>query len=128
MAGLRPIVKKEEQEMKVSDLVKEFNLTVFSGKDGLDNPVSGGYVSDLLSDVMGHAQEGEVWITLQTHQNVMAVASLKDLAAVIIVKGFEPGEDTIAHSNEEGIPVLGTGSETFEIAGKLYQLLTRGAG
>ncbi|MEN8116176.1 MAG: DRTGG domain-containing protein [Bacteroidota bacterium] len=106
--------------MKVSDLVKQFNLKVFSGEAGLEHEVTGGYVSDLLSDVMGNAAEGEVWITLQTHQNVMAIASLKDLAAVILVKGFEPEDDTIAHSNEEGIPVLGTDLETFEVTGKLY--------
>lgn len=123
MAGLRPIVKREEQEMKVFDLVNEFKLTVFSGEAGLNNNVEGGYVSDLLSDVIGHAKEGEVWITLQTHQNVMAVASLKDLAAVILVKGFEPNEDTVEHSNNESIPVLGTEMGAFEIAGKLYQLL-----
>jgi predicted transcriptional regulator len=109
--------------MKVSDLVEKFGLKVFSGKTGLENEVSGGYVSDLLSDVMGSAAEGEVWITLQTHQNIMAIASLKDLAAVILVKGFEPEEDTVEHSNEEGIPVLGCNADTFEIAGKLYNVL-----
>jgi len=109
--------------MKVSELVDKFKLKVFSGKSGLKNEISGGYVSDLLSDVMGNASESEVWITLQTHQNVMAIASLKDLAAVILVKGFEPDDDTIEHSNEEGIPLLGTDMETFEIAGRLYNEL-----
>ncbi len=110
--------------MKVSDLVDKFGLKVFSGADGLTGEVKGGYVSDLLSDVMGNAGEGQVWITLQTHQNVMAIASLKDLAAVILVKGFEPEEETVEHSNEEGIPVLGTEMGTFELAGKLYELLS----
>lgn len=109
--------------MKVSDLVDKFDLKVFSGAEGLENEITGGYVSDLLSDVMGNAAEGEAWITLQTHQNVMAIASLKDLAAVILVKGFEPDEETIEHSNEEGIPVLGTKLPTFEIAGELYRLI-----
>lgn len=111
--------------MKVSDLVKELQLTVYSGEKGLGNPVSGCYVSDLLSDVMGNAQEGEVWVTLQTHQNVMAVATLKDLAAVILVKGFEPAADTVEHSNNEGVPVLGTSLGTFEITGKIYNLLKK---
>lgn len=106
--------------MKVSDLIEKFGLTIFSGKAGLENEVIGAYVSDLLSDVMGHAEENQVWITLQTHQNVMAIASLKDMAAVILVKGFEPDDELLQHSNEEGIPVLGTLLPTFEIAGKLY--------
>lgn len=109
--------------MKVSDIVDKFGLKVFSGTEGLNNEIQGGYVSDLLSDVMGNAAEGEIWVTLQTHQNVMAIASLKDLAAVILVKGFEPDDDTLEHSNEEGIPILGTHLGTFEITGKLYDVL-----
>ena len=106
--------------MKVIDLVEKLKLTVFSGHQGFNNELTGGYVSDLLSDVMGFASEGQVWITLQTHQNVLAIASLKDLAAVILVKGLQPDEDTLKHSEEEGIPLLGTEMGTFEIAGKLY--------
>ena len=109
--------------MKVSDLVEKFGLTVFSGEKGLDNEISGGYVSDLLSDVMGNASENEIWITLQTHQNVLAIASLKDLAAIILVKGFEPDPEMLEKSNEEGIPLLGTKLGTFEISGMIYQLI-----
>jgi predicted transcriptional regulator len=111
--------------MKVSELVTKYNLKVFAGHQGLDKEIAGGYVSDLLSDVMGNAAENEVWITLQTHQNVMAIASLKDLAAVILVKGLEPDSDTLLHSQEEGIPLLGTRYTTFEMAGKLYADLFR---
>lgn len=114
---------EKEYFMNVSELVEKLNLKIFSGNAGLKNEVSGGYVSDLLSDVMGFARENQVWITLQTHQNVIAIASLKDLAAVILVKGLEPDADTLKHSEEEGIPILGTEMETFEIAGKLYQKL-----
>lgn len=118
------IVTEKEVEMKVSDLVEKLGLKVFAGAAGLDNEITGGYTSDLLSDVMGNANEGEVWITLQSHQNVMAIASLKELAAVILVKDFEPDEDTIEHSNEEGVPVLGTSLQAFEISGKIYNLLS----
>ena len=116
-------IKKEENEMKVIDLIKEFDLKLFSGESGVEKTITGGYVSDLLSDVMGFAQEGQVWVTLQTHQNVVAVASLKDLAAIVLVKGCEPEPDTITHSNEEGIPILGTHLTTYEFTGKLFRLL-----
>ena len=109
--------------MKVSELVNRLGLTVFSGETGLNREISGAYVSDLLSDVMGNAEEGMIWITLQTHRNVMAIASLKELAAVILVKGLGPEEDTLEHAKEEEIPVLGTKLSTFEIAGRLYDLL-----
>jgi predicted transcriptional regulator len=109
--------------MKVQELVDKLSLTVYSGNAGLDNDITGGYVSDLLSDVMGNSEEGQVWITLQNHKNVMAVASLKELSAVILVKGYMPDEATMSHSNEEKVPILGTSAETYETAGALYKLL-----
>ena len=72
---------------------------------------------------MGHADAGSVWITLQNHKNVMAIASLKEIAAVILVKGIEPEADTAVQSNQEGIPILVASEGTFEVAGKLYKLL-----
>lgn len=72
---------------------------------------------------MGNAREGQIWVTLQTHKNIMAVASLKDIAGIILVKGAVPDQDTIIKSDEEEIPVLGTEDETFIIAGKIYDLL-----
>ena len=112
--------------MKVSDLVKELNLTVFCGEAGLDAEISGGYTSDLLSDVMGHMEEGMLWITMQTHQNIVAVSTLKDAAAVLIVNGASPDEETLQKGKDENIPLLGTSLSAFVISGKVYQLLQNG--
>lgn len=109
--------------MKVRELVEKLNLKVVSGESGLDRDIDGCYVSDLLSDVMGNAEMGNVWVTLQTHKNVMAIASLKELACVILVKNLMPSDDTIEQSNEEGIPFLTTDMQTYETVGKIYQLL-----
>lgn len=109
--------------MKVSDIVKALDLKVFSGAEGLNREVKSGYTSDLLSDVMGNANAESVWITLQTHVNVMAIASLKDISAIVLVKGLQPEPNTIERSNTEGIPILGTTLETFEITGRMYNLL-----
>jgi len=111
--------------MKIAEIVSLLDLTVISGINGLNREITGGYVSDLLSDVIGNAKEGNIWITLQTHQNIMAVASLKDLSAVIIVKGSMPENDTIRKSNEENIPILSTEADTFTVAGMLYELLAK---
>ncbi len=111
--------------MKVSELIKILDLKVFGGAAGCDQEITGGYTSDLLSDVIGHAEEGNIWITLQTHKNVMAVASLKDIAAVVIVKGNIPEEGTVAQSENEGIPLLGTNLETFDITGKIFELIKK---
>ncbi len=109
--------------MKVRDIVEKLNLKVCCGSEGLDKEISGGYTSDLLSDVMGNSQEGQVWVTLQTHKNIMAIASLKDLAAVVLVKGYTPDEDTKEQADSEGIPVLSTKEESFVISGKLFELI-----
>jgi len=111
--------------MQVKDIISILELQIFGGSQGLINEISGGYTSDLLSDVMGFAENGKVWITLQTHKNVIAIASLKDLAAVILIKGLEPDADMLAQANEEGIPVLGTHDQAFETTGKLFNLLSR---
>ena len=109
--------------MTVKDLIEKMNLTVFCGEQNLDREIKGGYVSDLLSDVMGFAQEGHVWVTLQTHKNVIAIASLKELACVVLVKGNQPDEDMLEQAKEEEIPVLGTTEQTFEVAGQIYKLI-----
>ena len=109
--------------MQVKDIISILNLKIFGGEQGLDREINGGYTSDLLSDVMGHADSGKVWITLQTHKNVIAIASLKELAAVVLIKGNAPDADMLAQAMDEGIPVLGTEEEAFETTGKLYNLI-----
>ena len=111
--------------MTVQELVEKMNLTVFCGQENLDREIKGGYTSDLLSDVMGFAREGQVWITLQTHKNVLAIASLKELAAILLVKGNKPEDDMLEQAVDEGIPVLGTDAQTFETTGKVYQLINQ---
>ncbi|MDD2289342.1 MAG: DRTGG domain-containing protein [Bacteroidales bacterium] len=109
--------------MTVKEMAEALNLRVFAAEEGLEKQVAGGYTSDLLSDVMGYADAGMVWITLQTHKNIMAIASLKELSAVILVKGFEPDADTLALARQEQIPILGTSGQAFETSGRLYRLL-----
>ncbi len=109
--------------MKVKELVEKLNLKVLSGEKGLDREIDGCYISDLLSDVMGNAMEGNIWITLQTHKNVMAVSSLKELSCIILVKNLVPSDETIEQSNDEDLPILQTSLLTYEIGGLVYNLL-----
>lgn len=111
--------------MKINDIIQALNLTVISGRGGLENEVSGGYVSDLLSDVMGNASEGDAWITIQTHSNIIAVASLREISAIIIAKGLQPAEETIKKSESENIPLLSTDESAFTITGRLFELLKK---
>ncbi len=112
-------------QMTLADLVQELDLTVSAGEQDLGREVTGGYVSDLLSDVIANAKEGDVWITLQLHQNIIAVAFLNNLAGIIIVNGRQPEEATINKAQEQGVVVLCSSLPAYEIAGRLYQLGVR---
>lgn len=109
--------------MEVNELAASLGLTCYTGEAGMKNIIRGGYVSDLLSDVMGRSKEGQVWITLQNHLNVVAVASLRELSAIILVNGIKPASEMVEKAVEENIAILGTGSATFGITGKIYNLL-----
>jgi len=112
--------------MKLNEIAQALELKVTVGEDKLDQAVTGGYVGDLLSDVMGHAREGQVWITRQAHQNIVAVADLKDLAGIILVNGCEPADDTGGKAREKGIPILVSSLPAFELTGKVYLLMVTG--
>ncbi|MBU1486820.1 serine kinase [bacterium] len=109
--------------MKLQQIVEELNLEVKTGSSKLDQEVTGGYMGDLLSDVMGNSKEGELWITIQRHQNIVAVASLKELSGIILANNREPEEETLKRAEEEGVVIMVTELGAFEIAGRLYNLL-----
>jgi hypothetical protein len=103
------------------------NLGLTSKVDGLaDREITGGYASDLLSDVLKNAKNGYVWITNQKHQNCVAVASLLDLSGIIITGGIEPDADTLEKAVTEQVPLYTTGQSAFDIAGALYEMGIRG--
>ena len=81
-----------------------------------------GYTSDLLSCVMSGAAHKSIWVTLQAHINIVAVATLLDLSAIIITEDAKPDEATIAKANEEGIDILLTKEPTFAVVGKLWEM------
>lgn len=108
--------------MTVQELVKAMPLQLVSGQSNLSQEISGGYASDLLSNVMGQARAGNIWVTMQGHQNIVAVASLAGLAAIIVAGGVEPDKDAIRKAVTEEITILTTTLSSFEVVGRLYQL------
>ena len=83
--------------------------------------LSGCYISDLLSDVLANAQPGVLWVTIHVHRNVVSVASMKDITAVLFTCGRKPESDIIAEAAEKGIMLLSTPMTTYETAGKLWK-------
>ena len=72
---------------------------------------------------MGTAKDRNVLVTVQSHKNVTAIASLKELAAVVLVKGINPEPEMLESAEDEGIAVLGTKENAFTISGKIYELI-----
>ena len=107
--------------MNVKELVDHFSLHVAAGQNGLDREIQGGYCGDLLSDVMGNAPIGCIWLTVQTHQNIVAVAVLREMAAIVLSGGQEPDQETVEKANEEGIPILMWSETAYDLAGQIYQ-------
>jgi hypothetical protein len=103
------------------EAIQAENLT--PGIDPSAIEIEGGYVSDLLSDVMGNVLEKQVWITIMRHLNVIAVASLSGVRAVVFPKGLHPDAAVIAKGAEENVLLLTTPLSTFETVGVLYHLL-----
>ncbi|MBM4170146.1 MAG: serine kinase [Ignavibacteria bacterium] len=108
--------------MKLREIVNQLQLAVKTGADLLDRDVNGGYAGDLLSDVLAHARVGNLWITLHTHPNIVAVASSKDLAGIIVVNGRTPDEETLRKAAEEQIPILISSGSTYSVVCKLGEL------
>lgn len=110
----------------LSDIVKALQLDVATGRDQLDQPVTGGYASDLLSFVMGRAKRGNLWVTLQSHINIVAVASVASLAGIVVSEGSKVDSVTLAKANEEHVPILLTPKTTFTVVSELAALGVKG--
>jgi serine kinase of HPr protein (carbohydrate metabolism regulator) len=113
--------------MKLQEIIEKLDLDVKSGEDRLDKEISHGYASDLLSDVMGNAKEGDLWVTLQAHQNIVAVAVMKSISGIILVNNRAPDSMTLKKAREEGIPILVSKMPAFELVGKLFEMGVAGS-
>ena len=109
--------------MVVSEVAEKLGLRILAR--GSDSPVSGGYVADLLSDVIANAAEGCIWITVQQHLNIIAVAQLKKVAAILLPHGSLPETGILERAGKEGIYMLQGDSDAFVLCGRLYNLLNR---
>ena len=112
--------------MKLNQIVEKLNLEARVAVNNLDAEVGNGYVSDLLSDVLANSKENDLWITLQIHPNIVAIASMKGLSGIVIINGREPEVETVKKAEEENISIMVGTMTAFELSGKLYTLLFSG--
>jgi hypothetical protein len=112
-----------DKQMNLQQIIERLGLTLLTDPHDftLIHP-EGGYTSDLLSCVMAGAKSNYLWITLQAHLNIVAVAALLEVAAIIITENAKPDAATISKANEQGIILLSTPKPTYEIDGKLWEM------
>ncbi len=110
--------------MTLEDIVKALDLQLLTEtKDLRQRRPTAGYTSDMLSHVMAHApRDGALWVTLQSHANIVAVGAVLGLCAIIITEGERPDEETVSKANQMGIPLLATAKPTFQVVGNLWRL------
>ena len=109
--------------MDLQQIIDQLNLTVLTEPlDFASIGPTGGYSSDLLSCVMAGAKKGHLWITLQAHLNIVAVAALNEVGAVIITENAQPDAASIVRANEQGVILLSTHQTSYEINGRLWEL------
>ncbi len=109
--------------MNLQQIMDQLDLTVLTqSRDFSDVTPTGGYSSDLLSCVMAGARKGNLWVTLQAHLNIVAVAALNEVAAVIVTENAQPDAASVARANQQGVILLSTPKSTYEINGRLWQL------
>lgn len=108
--------------MTVSELIDQLKLEVVAGNSGLNREINGGYCGDLLSDVMANAPMGCIWATIQGHQNIIAVALLREMAAIVLANGRKPDPETVQNADAKSIPLLLFSGSSFELAGRLAEI------
>jgi hypothetical protein len=113
--------------MELKKIVDKTGFAVAAAAAHLGRDVKSGYASDLLSDVMANARAGALWVTIQTHANIVAVCTLNELAGVVVAGGKKPAEETVAKAEAEGLPILLAAGSVFDVVGELYKLGLRGA-
>ena len=112
--------------MTVAEAAQLIQGTLVAGSAAAGREIQGGYASDLLYDVMGNSRDGDIWVTLQKHVNIIAVAQLNSLAAIVLVNSRKLEPDTAARAEEMGIPIISTPLQAFDAAGILYSSGIRG--
>jgi len=107
--------------MKISNLIEDMGFRLLNDVMVEDKEVEGLNCCDLLSWVMANGKENDAWITVQTHSNILAVASLLDMSCVIIPEAIKVEEETLNKANEQGVVILGTELGSYDIFKKFYE-------
>ncbi|WP_425446564.1 DRTGG domain-containing protein [Dethiothermospora halolimnae] len=108
--------------MDLNKIIEELNLEIVAGYNEEMVEVQGVYICDLLSLVMSKAKSKDIWITIQSHVNIIAVATLVELSCIIVAEGMDIDKDTIKKANEVKVPLLKSKLDAYTLASQLNKL------
>ncbi len=103
---------------EIAELLGAGNISAGGGSD--EKTVSNAYASDLMSDVLAFCSPGSLLLTGLTNAQVVRIAQMLDMPAVVFVRGKIPLEETVGLAKEAGIPILLTKYSLYEACGILY--------
>lgn len=106
--------------MTIGELMEKTGALALTKDVPTNRMIEFGYTCDLLSWVMAHGRPGMAWITVQTHMNVIAIATLHEMSCVVIPENGRIAPDVAEKAEEEGIAVLSAPLSAYEISGVLY--------
>ena len=105
--------------MQIGEMAEALGWKLLTENTDTTREVKGCYCGDLLSWVMGRAQSGNAWITIMSNVNIAAVASLTDVAVIILAEGVILDESVVAVASQKGINIVSSDVPAFETAMKL---------
>jgi hypothetical protein len=109
--------------MTLDKIIQKLELKVLTEKKDFSSITpTHGYVSDMLSCVMSGARSNSIWVTLQAHNNIVAVGLLVNVSAILISEGAQPDSETIRKANEEGVTLLSCKKNSYYVVGKLWEM------
>jgi serine kinase of HPr protein (carbohydrate metabolism regulator) len=109
--------------MDLQTIIETLNLTLLTEERDFSHVhIDSAYMSDLLSCVMTGAKPHSIWVTLIANINIVAVASLLEISAIVITENAQPNQETIERANMEGIVLLSTDEYSYAVSGHLWEL------
>jgi predicted transcriptional regulator len=105
--------------MKLAELAEKLELKGIT--KSFDKEITGVYISDMVSDVIANAKPGNLLVTVQIHNNVIAAANLVDISGIVVTQGKLPAEDVVRMAERAEIPIYSTDLNRWQVATKLYE-------
>ena len=102
--------------MQIDVLAEKLGWKLLTESSGADREALGCFCGGLLSWVMGRAKADDVWLTVMGNINAIAVATLADVSAIVLVEDAALDAEALARANQQEVAVYTTSLPAYETA------------